>query len=213
MMVNQSIIEEIMLSETLNREIATYLNSVIDEEINKREQMNTDLIDECITALEGLEKGTVEFNKNSKILRFCHRKTGKAEIVFQRAAAIAVILTLSSALALKASPTMAQNAKELISQIGIQLGIAAKSTEDDSEIVSIYLELPESFSPIITTGEEADLSGVKLFAVSQNGDEREISLSDCEVTQQRISGDKTKILLIISYKGCATSIVLTEVEK
>ncbi|MEE0981291.1 MAG: hypothetical protein U0K91_06375, partial [Acutalibacteraceae bacterium] len=54
MMINKTILNEILDENTLKAEIAELLNDVIDKELEKDEP-DCDLIDECIDILDNLE--------------------------------------------------------------------------------------------------------------------------------------------------------------
>ena len=53
-MINKTILEEILDENSLKNEIAELINNVIDEELVK-EEPDCDLIDECIDILESIE--------------------------------------------------------------------------------------------------------------------------------------------------------------
>ena len=210
--VNQKIINRILSEASLCDEIKIFLNNIIDGELEKEDNMDTQLIDDCVDALIELESGNVpEFNENSKIVRFCHRKTNGKRIYIQRAAAIILIVSTASVITLNANPALASGAKSFFESVAYHLGIAADKTDTQSDVVSVYATMPSTFNARVKSEKEISLKGTKIYAVHSDGSEEEIPLSDCEITTQTQddNGEK-KIILIVSYKGCAVSIVYTQ---
>ncbi len=196
------------LSDADNAVMQSLLQALIDEELQK-EAMDTALVDACVEALLALEEGAAQTELLSReaLTQFCHRNAFKKRIKLRRAALIAAVMAIAASVTLAASPTLAQQTKDLISSIMYSLGIAADATDTgDAEVVSIYAELEDA---ALTVKSEDDVKPekIKVFAVTKDNCEREISISDCKVNTERIENDK--VLLTISYEGCALSLVYT----
>ncbi|MGN1479292.1 MAG: hypothetical protein ACI4XH_05945, partial [Acutalibacteraceae bacterium] len=77
LIVTQQIIKEICDDESFKREVADFINSLIDEELLK-ETPDCDFIDECISALESLEQddfsNVIPFIKDNATARKDKRK-------------------------------------------------------------------------------------------------------------------------------------------
>lgn len=125
-------------------EMKAFLNSVIDEEIEKADEMDTELIDECIDLLSKLDEDDnraviIPFAGYDKILKLCHRNKFNNMSRAMRASLIACIILLS---ALTANTVIAKVfdynvAQEVVNSISEklqELGLIA-SAEDDNETV------------------------------------------------------------------------------
>lgn len=215
MTVNKSIVREIY-SDSLKTEIADYLNSVIDEELLK-DDVNTDLIDECIEALDALENGDTAALSKSQItekavLKYCKKHAKSKSAAGKRAVAAVLIATLcSSAVLLSTDTALAKEIKSFFSEIIEALNITAgRSEEQDAEIASIYAVFPSDYSFKIRAKSNLDLDNITVYAVYKDGSEKEIPLSECTVdTVENFGGDPNTTLLVIAYDGCAFSIKYT----
>lgn len=210
--VTQQVVSEIVDANILNAEIKQFLNTLIDKELSKREFMDTELVDECVALLAEPELIPIAPYDRENILHFCHQKTADSRKKHRRAVAVAVIAAIVSVTMLSAHPVLATHMKSILDEITMFTISAVKGSEDGGETVSIYMLLPNDFNTVVHSEEDISLNGVRIMAVNADGSETSIPLEDCEVTRQRLnSGDGDKIMLIISYHGCATSIIFTEV--
>lgn len=210
--VNEKTASRIYSDADFYQEVRVYLNSVIDEEIEKGDDMDTELIDECVNALDELDSNEIspaaDLNSSEeKTVRFCRKKTSDTTANLQRAAAASIILILTGTAAMKANPALAQQAKDLLSYIAEALGIAADSTlEDGSQVKALYGELDDDIRLTVRDEDDIDLNAIKVIALYENNAQEEIPIEKCEITTTREDGH---IILIISYDGCAFSISYT----
>lgn len=210
--VNREIVAGLYSDKAFYNELEAFFNAVIDEEIDKGDDMNTDLIDECINALDALNRCDISpaldiINDENKIFRFCRKKTSDTAAHLQRVAAASIILILGGTAVLKASPALAQQAKDFLAYIATALGIAADDTlTENSQVKALYGELDKDISLAIKNEDDIDLNKIKVIALYENNLQREIPIEECEITKTRESGN---IILIISYDGCAFSINYT----
>ncbi|MDD6728415.1 MAG: hypothetical protein PUE08_04245 [Eubacteriales bacterium] len=207
--VSKEIIDYVCNDDLFSAELEKYLNAVIDEEIDKGDDMDTDLIDDCVNILDELENGgissAVQFITNeNKVIRFCRKGTSSTRIRFQRAVAAIAILAVGSAALYNASPALAQQAKDFFSYVAEALGIAADRTENEnSQIKSLYGELSDDIDLTVRNENDIDLSKINVIAVYDDGSQKEIPIKNCEITTTQ---ESEKVILIISYDGCAFSI-------
>lgn len=147
-------------------EMKAFLNSVIDEEIEKTDEMDTELIDECIDLLSKLDEDDncaviIPFAGYDKILKLCHRNKFNNMSRAMRASLIACIILLS---ALTANTVIAKVfdynvAQEVVNSISEKLqewGLIA-SAEDDNE--TVVEEVPSTTAK--KTEEEATTQPIK----------------------------------------------------
>lgn len=98
--VNKNTIRYLYSDKTFTREIERFLNSVIDEEIEKEDNMDTELIDECIEILSRLDEEDdnaiiIPFISSEKIISLCQKKKFKMFSRGVRAVLIACIILFS----------------------------------------------------------------------------------------------------------------------
>ena len=210
--VNREIVSALYSDKAYYKELEEYLNTVIDEEIDKGDDMNTDLIDECINALDKLENGNISpaaeiKDREDKIIRFCHKKTAETAVHLKRATAASIILIIAGSAVIKTNPVLAQQAKDFFTYIAQMLGVAADDTvNENSKVKALYGELDSDINLNVKGEEDIDLSKIKVIALYENNRQEEIPIEKCTVTTSEESG---KLILIISYDGCAFSICYT----
>ncbi|MBQ9531485.1 MAG: hypothetical protein IJR70_05390 [Eubacterium sp.] len=208
-LVNEKTLSEVMTEKQCKSELITLLNEIIDEELTKNE-MNTEIVDECVQAILDLESGeTVHFSKSFQALvRYCHSNAFSKRILLKRAALIAAVLTIIVSGAFSVSPALAEQAKNAFYSIIEHLGIAAESTDNGkSEIVSIYIKPDEKTDFTVKSEDEINPENVKIIAVDKYDFEKEIPLSECRITREHTDGNH--IMIIYSYEGCACSVIYT----
>lgn len=210
--VTRSEMNKIYDESALKNELAEFLNAVIDEEIEKGDNMDTELIDECINALDELENDQPALRlvlTEKQIIKYCKRH---ASHINQARAAVAacLIVVLSGVTILQTNPAIAQSAKDFFSNIISALGIAAEQSETDSgsDISSIYAVYPDDASFTVKKESDIDLGNVKIKAVYKDSSEKEIPLKDCTVNTIKNTENNT-VLVVIAYDGCALSVTYT----
>lgn len=142
--VDKNVVSRLYCDKLFIGEMKAFLNSVIDEEIEKADEMDTELIDECIDLLSKLDEDDnraviIPFAGYNKILKMCHRSNFNNMSRAMRASLIACIILLS---ALTANTVIAKVfdynvAQEVVNSISEKLqdwGIIA-GADDDSETI------------------------------------------------------------------------------
>lgn len=211
--ITRSIVKEIY-SDDLEREIKAYLNSVIDEEFEKDDgDVDTDLVDECINAIDSLENSDTSpalkiLLREKDILKYCKRKARPKSSAQKRAIAACLILVVCSGAAILNTDTaFAKQVKEVFSQIMEALNTAAgKSENGESRISSVYAVFPPDYSFRVKSRSDIDFGSITVYAVYKDGSESIVPLSECTVD---ITEESEKLLVAIAYKGCAFSIIYT----
>ena len=100
--VNESIINIVLNDEIFKSELIEFLNEVVDAELEKGDEMDTDLIEDCTEIIFDLENGyeVMEFEreKAEKIIRLFNNKTEKKKINYKKVliAAIAAIMAMTA---------------------------------------------------------------------------------------------------------------------
>lgn len=214
--VNEAVVKEIY-SNKLSYELEDYLNAAIDEELEK-DDMDTDFIDSCIDAIDELRNGDVGtavkiLLTEKTVVQYCKKQTGRKNTAVKRAVAACIIVAMcSSAIMLNTNTALANQVKEIFSQIISALNITAQESETQSttQISSIYGAFPKNYSFNVKSMEDIDLDSIRICAVYQDGSSRTVPLSECTVNQTAgFNGDSNKILVVIAYEGCAFSVVYT----
>ncbi|MBQ8980572.1 MAG: hypothetical protein IJ077_03065 [Eubacterium sp.] len=200
-----------VLTETQGKdELITLLNEIIDSEIEKNDEMNTELVDECVMAIIDLESGenlhTLEGYQS--LLNFCHTNAFRKRIRLKRAAIIAAVAAIATSVTITSSPALAKQARDMFNSIMINLGLAADRTDSgNAEIVSIYLTTNDNATFVAKNEEDINTDNISIIAVDKDNFERQISLSDCTVNKERI--DESHVMVTFSYEGCACSLIYT----
>lgn len=218
MTVNKAVLKDVY-SDNLTEEIEAYLNAVIDEELEK-EDINTDLIDECIDALESLGNGDSSpalriVMSEKAVIKYCKKQARPKNPAGRRAAAAVLILALSSsAILMNTNNAFAYEVKSFFSEIIEALNRAANGSETENrEISSIYAVFPPGYSFNVKSRSAIDTERIKIFAVYKDGTENEIPIEKCTVSrEENFGGDPSAVLLVIGYDGCAVSVKFTTEE-
>ena len=186
--VDKNTVNYIYSDKAFFAEVEAFLNSVIDEEIEKADDMDTELIDECIELLSKLDTQSndrraviIPMLNSKKIMNACHKRGFNNLSKGMRASLIACIVLLS---ALTANTVIAEVfdyniAKEVVSSISQKLqdwGIIAGADDSTDKIVDT---IPETTTQASTTQkavnntdkEEVKTQGATASAVKnqQNG--------------------------------------------
>lgn len=202
-------------TEDLLSQTEEYLNSVIDDELQK-DDCNTDLIDECIDALDLIKSNNVYpavkvMLQDKDIIRYCKRKTFKAEHSSRKAvAACLIVALLASAAFMNTDTALARQIKDAFSQIIEVLNTASDSSDDsnNAEISSIYAAFPQDYSFTVKSKDDINISNMTIYAVYKDGSEKNVPVSDCTYSiTQNSEGGKNQLILAVAYKGCAFSVI------
>lgn len=210
-------INDIFDDESFKHELIQYLNDTIDNELEKGDNMNTGLIDDCIDTLDRLQSEnniapTLRLVLTEKqVIKYCHKNAKPTNKNYRKAAVAACfIILLSSGVMLSTNPVIAQQTKEFFSDIISALSITADQSKNGTEpnISSIYARFPEGTSFFVQSEDDIDLSKMQIFAIYKDNTEREIKLSNCTVNITK-KENSSEILVVIAYDGCAFSVIYT----
>lgn len=214
--INKDTVSYLYSDKQFISEAEMLLNTVIDEELAKSdESMDTDLIDECIDALDELSSENsvpaIRLLTTKKLIRYCHKKASNYSANFQRTIAAAIVIVFSTAMLFRAQPQLAVQAKELLNSIAYALGIAADDTKDEnSKVKALYAQLEENIRLTVASEEDIEFDKIHVIAVYEDNLLKDIPIEKCQTSITRgVDGDDSKLLLVVSYDGCAFSIVFT----
>lgn len=202
-------------TEDLTAQIEEYLNSVIDEELQK-DDCDTDLIDACIDALDSIRANNIHpmlkiILQDKDIIKYCKRRAFKSEHSSRKAvAACLIVAVLASAAFMNTDTALARQIKDAFSQIIEVLNTASDSSDDsnNAEISSIYAAFPQDYSFTVKSKDDINISNMTIYAVYKDGSEKNVPVSDCtySITQNSEDG-KNQLILAVAYKGCAFSVI------
>lgn len=205
--VNSRIITDIFNDEKSFEEIIDFLNEIIDTELEK-ENPDCDLIDDCINAIDEMQS---EMNiypalklvaSKKRVMAYCKNKSKKSPAL-KAVIAACLVMIMSGAVALNASPALAENVKEFFETIVSTVFDSANGTKDDINISSIYASYGAN-ADNIKSENDIDENKFEVTAVLKNGSEKKIPIKDCKVDK---SLERTKngdyVFVSISYKGSA----------
>lgn len=178
-------------------EMKAFLNSVIDEEIEKADEMDTELIDECIDLLSKLDEDDncaviIPFAGYDKILKLCHRNKFNNMSRAMRASLIACIILLS---ALTANTVIAKVfdynvAQEVIHSIGeklYDLGIISSSVSDETESdESVTENTTSACNSLLNETENEDSNKHSLSQNNNNNNDSLVNQKDKSAPQKAI---------------------------
>lgn len=206
-LVNQETLCAVLTPTSDRSELIALLQAIIDEEL-ENEEMDTDLVDECILAIADLEGNPSPQVPGSfqALINYCHSKAFKKSMRLKRTALIAAVVVIAASITLLASPALAKQTKDWISSIITNIVAAADSTDmGKSEIVSIYALPKEGVSFTARSESEIVPDHFDIIAVDENNIETPVSLSACKVQKEPL--DSRHIMLTFSYEGCAYSVI------
>ena len=218
--VNAAILRDILDDEKYKTELIEFLSEIVDEELEKGSHMDTALVTDCTEMIFELENGyealNLERESANKIIKFCHRET-RNKNGFKTVAAVIAILLIAHTTTYYTLPAYAEVVDTFVEQVMDLLRNTSEKTDDGSSIYSeLILEEPDGFDNRISSPEEADLKGFKVYAVDFDGNKTEIPLSNCLIEKQLTDDNGTKKLEVaVSYKGCTeiTYYIITQGEK
>ncbi|MBE6816920.1 MAG: hypothetical protein E7520_04365, partial [Ruminococcaceae bacterium] len=178
--VNEQIVKAIYNNHSYTDEITAFLNEIIDAEIEK-DEMNTELMDECTDLLYELQFGEEpDTDSVNKLLHIYKTQMNRARRKRQIAAAIMIMLIGTGAL-LQTNPAIAQQTRDMFSRIAYSLGITAEQSENGENIQSLYANFDSNPETNVKSEDEIDLTHMQIIAVGEDGKEFEVPLSDCEI--------------------------------
>ncbi len=200
--VNQKTLEYLSDGNNLYREMLDYLNGVIEKEFEK-EDINCDLIDECVNAVGELQKELENKTSSDSVNKKRIKLTPKTRAVI--AAALAVVIGLN--VLYHASPAFADSVNGLFSSILSALRVGANETQGLEDLSSIYAVAPDGNKIKVTSEADIDEKDFIVFAVYRDGTKNEVPVKDCKIEKTVALEDGTKYLLInISYGGCSCAV-------
>jgi len=207
--VNEQIVKAIYNNHSYTDEITAFLNEIIDAEIEK-DEMNTELMDECTDLLYELQFGEEpDTDSVNKLLHIYKTQMNRARRKRQIAAAIMIMLIGTGAL-LQTNPAIAQQTRDMFSRIAYSLGITAEQSENGENIQSLYANFDSNPETNVKSEDEIDLTHMQIIAVGEDGKEFEVPLSDCEITKTPTEDEGQQMMIVtVAYKGTAFSITYT----
>ncbi len=217
--VNETTLKEIYNDKNYYSEIYSLLNSVIDEELEKDEP-DCDLIDDCISIIDSIQKNDNPASAlhlvltKKEVMRYC-KQHSENKTVQKTIAAAALLVIIGSSVAFASSPELVKSAQNFFDSVSSFLFEKADETEtqNDDEISSIYATFPEGTKFKVKNENEINLQNVVITAVYSSSATKDIPLSDCKITKTAENNEEGNyILVVISYNGCACSVVY-EVEE
>lgn len=210
--VNKIILELLLDDEKENKDITSFLNEIIDSELEKNSP-DCDLIDECISIIDKIQSQNNIYPLLSlvltkkQVLKYCKKSVYGYKTVKAIAAACLVML-ISTGTVFYAQPALAENVKSFFETVISTLqDMSEKSVSDEeSEIISIYVVFQENGRKTVASPEDIDISKITVTAVYNDSTEKNIDISQCTVqTKQEKILSKNYIVVYISYDGCACS--------
>ena len=202
MTVNDKTISAVWDNNKTDYETEEYLNHIIEEEL-KKNSPDCDLIDECINALDelrcanGAEASIRQVITKRQIFAYCRRQM-RFRTATRGMIAAALVAVMGSTAAFYTVPAFANSVKSLYEWVVYSLTTMATTTDEDSEVVSIYATLPN----------DGDINGACVTAVLRDGTERAVPLSACSISQTEEETEEGRyVLTVIAYKGCACSLI------
>ncbi len=223
MNINDKIVAEIMNDSDFENELKDYLNEIIDGEINKGDDMDDELVHDCIEALVALESSSVEeavekLRSSKNIVKFVHRKSFVAQARRKRiAAAIAVILIAHTA-SYMTIPAYASSVDAFFESIADMFRDIDEQDENDPNMTfeydSMWYEPPEEEdSKPLKSEADLDLSGYKFYVSKYDGSEMEVPYSECKtITKTEKINGKRVLNVIVKYENveCAIQFILED---
>ncbi|MGN1124245.1 MAG: hypothetical protein ACI4RR_07870 [Eubacterium sp.] len=211
--VNKKAISTLLNDELSINEIIDFLNEIIDNEIEK-EIPDCDLIDDCINAIDDIQNQSnikpfvrLVLTKN-QVMKYC-RRHGKNNNTIKAIVAACLIMVISGATVLNASPALAENVKSFFETVISTLqDISARTeSEDYGNISSIYASYLEGSNLIVNSIDDIDETKFNVTAVYSDSTTKSIPISECAISKTLEHTDKgSYVLVAISYNGCACSI-------
>ena len=217
--INKEIVKDIMAETDYKAELAEFLNSAIDDEIAKGDDMDDGLVSECVDILLELDEGSLDkalekIGKGKNIIKLAHRKNFAKKNIARSVAAVLAFIIVTHGVAYR-SATAYQNAVDrFVNEIVGILENAAKKTEDGGfECADIDINYPDGFEKVIHSEDEASLEGFTVTAYDFDDNRIQIPVTECETEKTVVEEDGQKYVLItVTYKGCVKTVTFTLAE-
>ncbi|MFR5875401.1 MAG: hypothetical protein ACLUFN_02815 [Eubacterium sp.] len=212
--INEKTLCNLLNDELYSNEIVSFLNSVIDEELEK-DDMDCDFIDECINAIDEI---TEYYNSapairlmltEKRVMSYC-KKHSRNNGAVRAVIAACLVMVIGGTALFHTSPAVAKSSKEFFEVVISSLQQMADITDsNDSTISSIYASFPENTVFKAKDIDSIDLSEIKITAIYNDNSTKEIPISDCKITKsiEKDENNKSVALVVIAYNGCACSVV------
>ena len=194
-MINKTILEEILDENSLKNEIAELINNVIDEELVK-EEPDCDLIDECIDILESIEN-----DDYSNVIPFV-KKAYKGRInkkIWSILVACAIILAASIG-TVAVGYTVEKIREELEAKTATTTTTTITTTTTTTTTQTTVAITPQkllfsfdsSFRDEYTVGEKFSTNGIVVKAEMSDGSVRTLSADEYEIITDKNFGNMEK---------------------
>ena len=209
--VNKKSINAVLNDRNISNEIINTFNEIIDSELEK-ENPDFDVIDECANAIneiyssENIIPAIRLINTKKQVMKYCRHKAHNNNAV-KAVVAASLVLIISSATVLNASPALAENVKSFFETVISTLQNISDDTDNqNSEVISIYATFPKGTKEKVSSIDDVDVNKIKITAVTDNG-EFDVSPDKCKIIKKIEHTDKGNVVLVaISYEGCACSV-------
>ena len=221
--INDNIISQVMNDDDFKEELREYLNEVIDDEIAKGDEMDDELVHDCVEALMALSEGTADeavdkLRSSKNIIRFVHRKNFAAKRTRRQIAAAIAVLLIAHTTAYNTVNAYANAVDEFFSSIVEMLRDIDKEDDTNPDIehnyASMWYEPPESGEITSVKNEnDIDLSGYSFFVSDYEGNEKKVPLSDCKIIKEKAEADgKPVINVVVKYENveCPLQFILED---
>lgn len=198
-MINKTILNEILDENTLKAEIAELLNDVIDKELEKDEP-DCDLIDECIDILDNLEN-----DDYSKVIPFIN-KTYKGRFskkVWSILVACAILLAASIG-TVAVGYTVEKIREAMEEEKTTETTTTTTSTTHTTSVsaVKLLIDFDSSFKDEYVVGEKFDPSGIIIKVEMSDGSVRTLSADEYEIVTDKNFGKEEKYETVtLRYKN------------
>ncbi len=189
-MINEEILRSIKSDKMFNEELSEFLNFVIDEEIAKGDEMDDELVSECVDALMELEQGDIDsaiekLGGSKKIIKFVHKKNfDNKRITRTVAAAVSLVLLTNVAAVAMPQSAIAQSINTFIEWVLEELHIDENAVRKHEEIASISVWYDGEMK--VHSKDEIDKSKMHIIAYGNDGNalpDGTVKITDCEVSE------------------------------
>lgn len=201
---NNNIYNDIFNDNAFIDEAETYLNALIDDELEK-EDPDFDFIDECIDTIENIreKKFTPEIflSKKDFLNKIIGRKDRKPFIGFVAAAAAISIVIGGMQIGKN------EEIKTLVSELSQYLPfIDHTELTTLREVISVSCSFSDDFKYEYVEGEPFDKSGIAVIAEYSDGTTENIPLSECTVNyDEDFSKNAGYQTITVEYMGIGTN--------
>lgn len=220
-MINLKLNENILLNlfdeKSFKNEISETLNSIIDEELLK-DAPDCDLIDECINAIEEIEKGDYSnviplIAKNRNNPHISRRMLGiiiaAAFVLSAGISAVAINRTIEKKNAEENTTSNVSQSTDTtnttVSTSSTQASTAENTTlqsETQVSVEKILLEFNDKFKDEYVIGEKLSLNGITVNLQYSDGSKKYTDINDCRIVTDKNFGRAEKYETVtVLYSG------------